>query len=122
MSYLCEQWRPIPGAGRYQVSTMGRVRSHVDPAAPRLLRLLRNRDGYWKVNLMTDQDGRRQLYVHRLMALAFIGPAPSAEHVVDHVDQLLPRVNVLSNLRWAVADDNRWRWHARRWQDAEAAA
>lgn len=107
---LCERWRPVPGAGRYEVSSLGRVRSLVDPANPRVLSLLRNRDGYWKVNLMTD-DGRRQLYVHRLMALAFIGPPPGPDYVVDHRD--LPRVNALSNLRWVVEDDNRWRWHGR---------
>jgi hypothetical protein len=108
---FCERWRPIPGATRYEVSTLGRIRSNVDPANPLILAQSTNRDGYRKVTLMTDDRPRRrwQPYVHRVMALAFIGPPPGPEYVVDH--DPLPRVNALSNLRWAPEDENRWKWH-----------
>lgn len=108
---FCERWRPVPGASRYEVSTLGRIRSNVDPAIPRILSQTCNRDGYRKVTLMTDEGRRWYPYVHRLIALAFIGPPPSPDHVVDH--DPLPRVNALSNLKWTPEDDNRWKWHDR---------
>jgi hypothetical protein len=61
---------------------------------------------------MTDEGRRWYPYVHRLIALAFIGPPPAADYVVDH--DPLPRVNALSNLRWTPEDDNRWKWHDRK--------
>lgn len=106
---LCERWRPIAGAGRYEVSNLGRVRSFVG-GTPRLLALTYNHKGYAKVDLWRDGgSGRQTAYVHRLVALAFIGDPPTADHVVDHV---LPgsRVNALSNLRWLLRVDNDWRW------------
>lgn len=49
-----------------------------------------------------------RLYMHRLIAEHFLGPAPSPKHVVDHKngDGLDNRA---CNLRSATAYDNRWR-------------
>lgn len=99
----------MPGASRYEVSTLGSVRSNVGPT-PHVLSQHFTRDGYARVDLWRDDGaGRWVAYVHRLIALAFIGPPPTPDHVVDHVLDG-SRINALSNLRWVLEDDNRWRW------------
>ena len=56
-----------------------------------------------------DKDGYRSLTLretlHRLVAFTFIGPPPSPNHVVDHInrDELDNRVD---NLRWVTKRDN----------------
>ena len=37
-SYENEEWRPIEGFPRYQVSNMGRVKSFTNPKKPKILR------------------------------------------------------------------------------------
>lgn len=109
---LCERWRAAPGASRYLVSNLGRVRSLVDPAHPRELRSAPNDKGYLKVDLWTDDGRRRQVYVQRLVLLAFYGPPPTEDHDADHIN-FQRRCNALSNLRWLLSDENRWRWAPR---------
>lgn len=100
-----EQWRRVPGWPSYQVSDIGRVRRH--PPA----RQSRDPDGvlrptvrrYTTVRLHGTR--RAECGVHRLMALAFLGPPPTPKHVAAHWDGDAHH-NVIANIRWATHAEN----------------
>lgn len=114
-----EYWRSVPDAPVYLVSDLGRVgrisvaKSGTGPiGSMRVLKPCPNSHGYMKVCL-----GRaRQEYVHRLVAVAFIGPCPDGFEV-DHLD-FNPRNNALFNLRYLEAEQNWARKQASQWRDA----
>lgn len=81
------EWRPIPGySGAYSVSNTGLVRSEerirrgransARVLKQRLLKQQLREDGYFQVPLTKDSKSVH-MYVHCLVALAFIGPRPS---------------------------------------------
>lgn len=84
-----EEWRPVVGyEGWYEVSSHGRVkrvrrgkgckRPILSPAIGKV--------GYRVVVLSTGSIAtRKRLYVHRLVAAAFLGPCPHGL-VVNHID------------------------------------
>lgn len=101
-----ERWQPIPGfEGHYDVSDMGRVRSHS--------RLSQGRDlrqhitaGYHRVSLCAWDLGRQKKahLVHRLVLTAFVGPCPEgmeALHINGNSSD-----NRLCNLRWGTRAEN----------------
>jgi len=104
------EWRPVPGFnGRYEVSEHGHVRrvfaTKGGPAGGELKRW-RDARGYWRVSLWRDDRGRQQhVPVHRVVALAFKGEPPSADHIVAHRDGDKDN-NHHSNLRWATYQEN----------------
>lgn len=114
MSLVAEIWKDVRGLNpefskRYQVSNFGNVRCHPDAKAkgckPSELRTLSlNDSGYWAVLLCA---GRSRLHTtaHRLVALAFIGDAPSSGHQVNHIDGDRQN-NHLSNLEWVTPVEN----------------
>jgi hypothetical protein len=104
----CAEWRSIPGWPEYQVSDTGAVR-RVGCASGarvgRILRQLRNKKtGYFSVCLSRSADQMR-IDVHRLVATTFLGPRPSADHLVAHNDGSRTN-NHASNLRWATQREN----------------
>lgn len=101
-----EEWRRIPGHPDYEVSDLGRVRSWKQSGRggppPRYL-AGGTSAGYRHVLLLTD--GRRTTgFVHRLVALAFLGPRPD-RHETRHLngDKL---DNRLSNLAYGTHSQN----------------
>ncbi len=103
---MIEEWRPVPEfEGLYEVSSAGRVRSLERTSGHgRHARRLRGRiltptgSPYRGVGLY--RDGRcTWRRVHRLVALAFLGPALEG-HDVAHNDGDKTN-NRVSNLRWA---------------------
>lgn len=114
MKTIQEEWRPVVGyEGRYEVSSLGRVRS--------LDRLIYHKESntYHKVRgrmLSTCLDGKgypfvalgggksNQKRVHRLMAEAFI-PNPENKGYVDHINTIRTD-NSLDNLRWVTCSEN----------------
>lgn len=108
-----EEWRPVFGyEGYYEVSNLGRVRS-----LPRIVELrtgqrrpmrgmLRKHtisSGYPMVRLSVGGNAEN-IFVHRLVALAFLG-APERGQEVCHIDgdKLNPRAD---NLYWGTRAEN----------------
>lgn len=70
---MVEEWRPIPGHDRYEVSNLGRVRAlH----RPRILTPSSDDLGRKVVNLWRNDERWRLRRVHQLVAEAFLGPRP----------------------------------------------
>jgi len=101
-----ELWKNVVDyEGKYEVSNLGRVRSLLDChgnslSEPRILKDAQNNRGYHKITLCKDGIPK-QFLVHRLVAIAFIGPPENDEMTVDHIDNTNKSNNHLSNLRWA---------------------
>ncbi len=103
-----ERWQPIPGyAGLYEISDQGRVRrcgGGRGASRGRVLTSKRATNGYRHVDLSRG-DMKVRFGIHRLVAMAFIGPAPDANAVVNHLDGNKAR-NVPDNLEWCAAGEN----------------
>ena len=97
-----EEWRDAPGfEGRYQVSSKGRVASIF--ANRKILKPWVDR-GYAIVRLR--KHGRlTRIGVHRLVCMAWHGPAPSTDHCAAHNDGVSLN-NVPNNVRWATHAEN----------------
>jgi hypothetical protein len=115
---LTEEWRWVPGwEGFYEVSNYGSVRSvdrlitwetRLGPRASMLTGKPRSptigTDGYLHVTLSRPGPKRENLAVHRLVALAFLGPPPPGSEVC-HNDGVRTN-NKISNLRWGTRASN----------------
>jgi hypothetical protein len=103
-----EDWRDIPGWPGYQVSDAGQVRSFKQ-VIPRILAPFRHNKGYWVVTLWAG-GARRNMYVHRLVADAFVpGRSPDRDQV-NHLNHN-GLDNRATNLSWvtnAENSDHRW--------------
>ena len=88
-----EEWRDVEGTG-YKVSSLGRVIGR----RGKLLRLTKNGAGYCVFSIDGDMT-----YVHRAVALAFLGAAPGKQ--VDHIDGNKDN-NAVENLRWVTGSEN----------------
>ncbi len=62
------------------------------------------KDGYKIFKLINDQGIQKNMYLHRLVALAYI-PNPLNKPCNDHIDQKKSN-NHSSNLRWATHTEN----------------
>ena len=105
-----EVWKSIDGYdGRYEVSNLGRVRSlefrnnQTAFSRTKIMKATDNGHGYLIVSLR-EGGGRKNHYVHRLVAEAFI-PNPDNLPVIDHIDHNRSN-NIVTNLQWMTQGDN----------------
>lgn len=111
-----ETWLPIPGyEGFYEVSDMGRVRGitrvmeckngTTKTIYGRVLSPFPQKSGHLNIVLCRGAADQQKYRVHRLVMLAFEGPAPT-DMLVCHWNDL-PADNRLANLRYATASENK---------------
>lgn len=87
-------WKVIEGYPKYEVSDDGEVR--VIKSGKILTKSVDTR-GYYKVTL-TNSENRKTLFVHRLVAIAFVSN-PNNLNQVNHIDENKQN-NHASNLEW----------------------
>lgn len=93
------EWHPFLGDCRYEVYSLGAVRN---VQTGRVLKPWLAGYGYWYVQL-----GAKGIKtgIHRLVALTFLGPPPTALHEVAHNDGDRNN-NAVANLRWVTHAEN----------------
>jgi hypothetical protein len=91
------EWKVIDGFEKYEDSNTGEVRN----INTQVCLELRKKVGYNSVYLINDFK-RSSMYVHRLVALAFL---ENPKELVDHKDGNKIN-NMVSNLRWASKKEN----------------
>ena len=105
-----EVWKDVVGyEGIYKVSNKGnvysveRISSQGKKCGGRILKPVRNRNGYFKVDLSIN-GVRKGKYIHRLVTKAFI-PNPENHPEVNHIDEDKANNNV-ENLEWCTSRYN----------------
>lgn len=111
------EWRPVLGyEGIYEVSSKGIVRSleregtrivkgkeQIHRVSPRVLSPSADTHGYLQVNLKRE-GGSKMIFVHRLVALAFIDN-PESKPQINHIDGDANN-NCVENLEWCTNSEN----------------
>ncbi|MEG0063033.1 MAG: NUMOD4 domain-containing protein [Pseudomonas sp.] len=111
IAVMKEEWRDVEGHPGYRVSNLGRVMSYKQSKAGKLVKQTvkkdhrRGKPEYLRVSLADASGVRKNKRVHRLVLIAFVGPAPSEKHVGAHIDGNT-RNNWLLNLKWATQIEN----------------
>ena len=98
-----ENWKPIVGFDKYEVSDRGRVRSYYDTVPRVLAQHVHKQTGYVRVNLIANKN-KKHRKVHRLVALAFL-PNPNSLPEVNHKDGNKLNCDV-ENLEWTTPSGN----------------
>lgn len=88
----------------YGITSCGRVWSF---KTNKFLTSYRNKKGYLKVRISTSRTNQKNVYIHRLVALAYI-PNPDGLDTVDHIDEDKNH-NYVNNLRWLSRGENKSR-------------
>jgi hypothetical protein len=107
-SDICDTWKSVPSWPAYEVSAAGQIRRiscTKGAVAGRVLRQLPNRKTLYLSVCVSAHSIQKRIDVHRLVALAFLGPQPSARHLVAHNDGSRTN-NIVTNLRWATQAEN----------------
>lgn len=108
---ILETWLPVVGwENFYEISSYGNVRS-IGRKNHRNARYFSGKDvkklvssvGYYVVNL-TGNGSRKQVFIHKMVLEAFVGPRPY-KHDACHNDGNKLNCN-LSNLRWDTRKSN----------------
>lgn len=98
---MTSKWKIIKDCSNYSVSTNGEVKNN---KTGRILKPLKNKDGYLMVNIKSDDGKYYYKLIHRLVALTFI-PNPLNKGDVNHKDYN-PSNNCIDNLEWMTRQEN----------------
>lgn len=93
------EWRDIEGFDMYEVNASGQVRKKAQLLKPGSIP-----SGHLTVALCRGKDKPKSMYVHRLVALAFLDN-PESKRVVNHKNGD-PKDNRLENLEWVTHGEN----------------
>lgn len=97
---ISEEWRPVVGfEGKYEVSSLGRIRSLMRKGSPAPILKPFEKHGYLYVKI-----GGKDRRVHRLVAAAFL-QAETGKPVVRHLDGNRAN-NEVTNLAWGTSSEN----------------
>ena len=99
-----EQWRVIKHVPEYAISNLGNVISLQLKRRRHILAQWIDKDGYAHVSLQINGKAVNHS-IHRLMAIAFIGPPPSPKHHAAHNDGI-PKNNIINNIEWKTPKQN----------------
>lgn len=106
-----EIWKPVPYApfaAKYSISNAGRVKpnepSRYSKNGAEVLVASPSPRGYLHVSLYANGK-QKSAFVHRMVALAFIGPPPFRDAIVCHKDDCKTH-NAVSNLEWGTQKSN----------------
>ena len=106
-----EEWRIIPGSeGLYSVSSLGRIRSEpiqtsrVGRRRGRVLKCFPDTKGYPQFGMCLSGGRRRTTKVHRVVALAFLGPRPPGAQINHKSGD--KNDNSVSNLEYTTCRQN----------------
>jgi hypothetical protein len=104
-----EVWAPVSDCpSRYFVSNLGRVASRVRSGnVTKMLNPSHSLTGYLTVGVTPTPGGKSDTrLVHRLVVAAFVGPAPSPQHIdIRHLDGD-KKNNRVCNLAWGTRSEN----------------
>lgn len=104
MKDIVEVWRPVVNhEDRYEVSSLGRVRSLHPQRFHKILTQRKCDKGYWRVEFWANNK-KRNMRVARLVAMAFLGP-PTGDGIVLH-GPAGKEDNSVSNLSWGTYRQN----------------
>ncbi len=107
-TFTNEEWRPIEGFPRYQISNYGRVMSYTNPKKPKILRPHQLKNGYLMVHLAKGEEWgsneTESVRIHKLVADAFI-PNPENKCHIRHKN-LNRQDNRVENLKWVTREES----------------
>lgn len=107
LDLVVEEWRPVTDCeGYYEISNLGAIRRIGRASGAKFMRTLRQNGKREYLSVMMSINNiqvRRD--VHRLVAIAFIGPPPHEKSQVNHKDGN-KRNNAASNLEWTDSSGN----------------
>lgn len=106
INYTAEVWKPIIDFPHYEVSNCGRIRRKFGHRCrkPHVMRAYKTKSGHFRVCLC-EKGITRNVFVHRVMALAFLGQPVNGKIMAAHNDGN-PANNALANIRWATPAEN----------------
>ena len=116
---MVELWADISVEGlrgRYQVSNLGQIRTvarrvpfgkytGTRPIISHFVNVERDKQGYCILKVGNKQRGTKHYLVHRLVAIAFLPPAPEGKIEVNHKDGVKEN-NAADNLEWLSHGEN----------------
>lgn len=106
-----EEWRDIPGfVGLYKVSNLGRIKSvprnvkKNNTTKEHFIKPYFSGTNYAKIGLRKNNRTTKH-YVHRLVAVAFLGNPTTEKNQIDHIDGNKLN-NAVENLEWVSRKTN----------------